>query len=231
MGYTLLFRRYAPFAKFGFGFEGDHRVGPSTSMLATARTIGVVPFARGSVGSVKGDSSGTEYVGGGDWLRKMAGRHKSHVSSVISKECISANTISFRASTAGANPMVPGAPDIDTIVDFCAEWIASGLRFSGVVRGDDFPNAEVFVLDSGSVGCLLFDGRTTGGQDTGPIIRLAGSHETQILGAFSCAVPILPSGAFVSPKNRCPVTMMESAARRWRGAGGQFNGAGATGRW
>jgi hypothetical protein len=49
MGFFLVFRRYAP---FGFGFEGDHRSGPSVSMRATARTIGTVPFDRGCVGSM-----------------------------------------------------------------------------------------------------------------------------------------------------------------------------------
>jgi hypothetical protein len=42
MNFVLVFRRYAPFAKFGFGFEGDQRTGPSISLLATARTIGIV---------------------------------------------------------------------------------------------------------------------------------------------------------------------------------------------
>jgi hypothetical protein len=87
--------------------------------------------------------------------------------------------------------MIPGAPDIDTFIDFRAEWMGTGFRVHGLVRGDDFPNAEVFVLDPIGHGCLLFDGRTTGGQDTGPIMRLAGAYESRRLGLFNCAMPLL----------------------------------------
>ena len=88
MGYFLVFRRYAPFVTFGFGFEGDHRIGPSVSMQATARTIGVVPFQRGSVGLISATTSGTHYDGAGAWVRKLAGNPKSNVSSSISDKVI-----------------------------------------------------------------------------------------------------------------------------------------------
>ena len=232
MGFLLVFRRYAPFLKFGFGFEGDNRSGPSASMSAKARTIGTVPFDRRNIGSVEAGSSGTEFLGLGDWLRKVAGFHKSKVSCSISNKVISTNFLSFTASTAGSNPMFRGiAPDIDTFVDFRVEWLGSGLRFVGRIRGDDFPNAEVFVVDSKGLGCLLFDGRTTGGQDTGPITRLAGSHENQVLGSFHCTVPLSPAGVFVTMKTSCPVTKMEQAKGRripWTAGGGRFSGAGAS---
>jgi hypothetical protein len=234
MGFILVFRRYAPFSKFGFGFEGDNRTGPSVSMEATARTIGLVPFERGSVGSIHAESSGTEFLGLGAWVRKLAGKRKSKVSCSISNKIMSKNSLSFTASTAGANPMVPGAPDIDTFVDFGVEWIGKGLRFRGSVRGDDFPNAEVFVLDSKGFGCLLFDGRTTGGQDTGPLTRLAGPHESQNLGSFSCAVTLSPGGIFLSSKLSCPSTTMEQTAGHrvaWDGSGGKFSGGGASLQW
>jgi hypothetical protein len=234
MGFALVFRRYAPFARFGFGFDGDHRQSPSVSMQATARTTGVVPFARGSIDSLHANSSGTQFTGGGDWLRKLLGRHVSNVTCKLSNKLVSTSSVSFTASTAGANPMVPGAPDIDTFVDFRAVWSGTGVRFFGVVRGDDFPNAEVFVLDSKGQGFLLFDGRTTGGQNTGPMTRLAGAHASQTLGTFQCAVPLSPQGIFLSARNSCPVTKMEpgkppSQARL--GRGGQFARGGATGRW
>jgi len=144
----------------------------------------------------------------------------------------SKNSISFSASTAGANPMIPGAPDVDTFVDFRAEWVGTGLRFQGNLRGDDFPNAEVFVLDSKGQGCLLFDGRTTGGQNTGPMTRLAGAHQSQRLGSFHCAMPISSPGTFLAPRNICPMTKMEMRpGGRWGPGTGEFNGAGATSSW
>jgi hypothetical protein len=237
--FALVFRRYAPFAKFGFGFEGDNRGGPSLSVHATARTVGVVLFARGSVGSMTGTSSGTQFVGGGDFLRKLLGTPKSKVNCNLSRQHCGANSISFIASTAGANPMfrIRGignvAPDIDTFVDFSAEWVGSGVRFIGAVRGDDFPNAEVFVLDAKDQGCLLFDGRTTGGQDIGPMTRLAGAHELQRLGSFWCTMPLSSQGIFLHPKPSCSVTKMVAKERSaaWIGQGGQFTGGGASGRW
>lgn len=233
MTFLLVFRRYAPFAKFGLGFEGDHRVGASVSMQATARTWGIVPFERGSIGSMSGFSSGTQYVQW-DWLRQVLGKHWSNVSSTETNKHISTNSISFTASTAGANPMLGGlAPDIDTFVDFRAHWHGSGVRFSGDIRGDDFPNAEVFVLDARTTGCLLFDGRTTGGQYTGPMTRLAGAHQRQILGHFLCSMLLSPAGVFLHPKNSCPVTTMQPyrAGPAWAGGSGQFSGAGASGRF
>jgi hypothetical protein len=233
MSFLLVFRRYAPFSKFGFGYEGDHRKTSSVSMHATARTIGIVPFARGFIGSLRSESSGTEYVGGGDRIRQFLGKKESKVSSTETDKHTSPNSISFTASTSGANPMVRKAPDIDTFVDFRAEWHGSGVRFSGAIRGDDFPNAEVFVLDARSRACLLFDGRTTGGQDTGPITRLAGSHESQGLGRFFCSMPLSPDGFFLHSKSLGPVTIMQppKAGPAWSGGGGQSFGGGASGRY
>jgi len=209
MGFVLVFRRYAPFNQFGLGFEGDHRTGPSISMNATARTVGVVPFDRGNVGSIGAASSGTEFTGGGDWLRRVLGRHHSKVACSVSNRVVSQSSIGFSASTAGANPMVPVvAPAIDTDVDLRADWAGNGLHLQGVVRGDNFPNAEVFVLDARATGCLLFDGRTTGGRETGPMTRLAGSHATQRLGAFSVTLPLSRDSLFPAARTSCPVTTM-----------------------
>jgi hypothetical protein len=203
-------------------------------MKATARTIGIVPFERGSIGSIHAESSGTEFLGLGEWVRRVAGKHMSAVKCAISNPIAAANSLSFTASTAGANPMVPLAPDIDTYVDFRVEWIGAGVRFQGSVRGDDFPNAEVFVLDTKNTGCLVFDGRTTGGQDTGPITRLAGDHQGQRLGSFSCAISLSPAGTFLAAKTSGPITKMQQTPGRrvpWTGQGGQFAGGGASSRW
>lgn len=234
MAFVLVFRRYAPFASFGFGFEGDHRDKPSVSLLASARTIGCVPFARGSVGAMQAYSSGTQFVGAGDAVRRFLGRPLSTVQNALRTSIVSTNAISFTARTAGANPMLPGAPDIDTILDVRVEWIANSLRVQGSVRGDDFPNAEVFVLDAKEAGCLLFDGRTTGGQNTGPITRLAGAHDGQWLGSFSYAIGLGADGGFIASKPACPITVMKQAPQPVGGAlgnGGRFSGGGATGRW
>lgn len=209
MGIVLVFRRYAPFPSFGFGFEGDNRTGPSVSMHATARTSGMVPFERGNIGSIAAESSGTEFVGLGKWIRKVAGRHYSNVVCAVTNKVTTHNFVAFTASTAGGNPMVPlVAPDIDTFVDLRVDWIGSSLRVQGTIRGDDFPNAEVFLIDMNGTGCLVFDGRTTGGQSMGPITRLAGGHESQRLGNFNVTTGISPADTFVHPRTICPRTAM-----------------------
>ena len=189
MLYSLWFRRYAPFAEFGFGFEGDKRTAASTSFADTARTSGGCSFGPDAVGPGYGTSSGT--------------RHKlsstSAISKVTSSVAVATRTLSivrFTAMTAGANPMVPGAPEIDTFVDLSASFSSSAITVEGTVRGDTFPNAEVFVIDGAGKAILLWDYATTGGQDTGPMTRLAGSHSTTTLGTFSVRLPIKPSGAF-----------------------------------
>jgi hypothetical protein len=107
--------------------------------------------------------------------------------------------ISFTAYTAGSNPCVPGAPDIDTFVDLDAVFSMSSVVFSGKVRGDSFPNAEVWVYD-GTVNpgyVLLFDFRTGGGQNTGPA-TLFGSGKSNVLGTFQVTIPTDKSGRFLN---------------------------------
>ena len=80
--------------------------------------------------------------------------------------------------------MVPMAPTIDTFVDAYVIFRERTLQIEGTVRGDDFPNAEVFVVDRMGGSVLLFDFKTSGGQQTGPMTRLWGAHEKQLLGQF-----------------------------------------------
>lgn len=204
----MVFRRYAPFEQFGGGFEGDNRSGPSTDLSATARTTGKVPFDKQGVGMITGISSGTQFVGAGSTVGKILGKHTSAVSASLASSSKIKNGVSLVAYTAGANPMVPGAPEIDTFVDFTAEWIGSSLRLSGAVRGDNFPNCEVFVVDDAGTSCLLFDGRTNGGQTTGPMTRLVGKNESQSLGGFNLVTGLSKSGNFAAPRTSCPISQM-----------------------
>ena len=112
MAYVLFFRRYAPFASFGGGFEGDHRTVASTSLSESARTIGAIAFGPGFVGTITGTSCGTTYVGLGPTIAKTLGRHYSKVMSSVSVKTSTLSAVSFIAETAGANPMIPGAPTL-----------------------------------------------------------------------------------------------------------------------
>lgn len=205
--YYLVFRRYAPFSQFGFGFEGDHRSGPSISLVDSARTIGMVPFSSDSVSDMDAFSSGTELTGAGIDVQEFLGKHFSEVEAKVINQEISPGSISFSATTSGANPLAPGAPAIDTAIDFSAQWSGDHVSFEGTLRGDNFPNAEVFVLDRAGYGGLLFDGLTTGGRNTGPMTRLWGKHAQQVLGSFSAIVSTQSGEEFMNSFS-CHATTM-----------------------
>ncbi|WKB50892.1 hypothetical protein [Eleftheria terrae] len=200
--YTLVFRRYAPFKSFGFGFEGDGREGPSTRLEDTSRTMGTVGFERGSVTPICGTSSGSTFVGLGAYVERLLRRHYSAVRSSVKVTGRSLQQLRFTAMTAGANPMVPGAPTIDTFVDIVASFSSNALVLQGKVRGDSFPNAEVFVVDTRGQPVLLFHFATTGGRQSGPFLRLAGNHSGQTIGTFEKRIPLDGNGGFVTTGTR-----------------------------
>lgn len=196
MIYGLFFRRYAPFATFGGGFEGDSRSTASTSLTATARTIGSLMFAPGNVSEVSATSSGTAFTGLGAKVERLLGKHHSKVTASVAVSTRTLDCLRFVAQTSGANPMVPAAPAIDTYLDMQVTFRSQAIELSGTMRGDDFPNAEVFVTDATGQAVLIFEFATDGGQTTGPMTRLAGDHSGQVLGTFSKRISLVKGGAF-----------------------------------
>jgi hypothetical protein len=193
MAYCLVLKRYAPFTTFGGGFEGDSRTGPSPDRAATARTVGVVDFDISDITPViYGYSSGTRW-------RRNAAHSFAKVAASITVKTKTATSLSFIAYTAGANPLVPASPDIDTFVDLSITFHNRSIVFEGRVRGDSFPNAEVWAYDDPSDGnyVLLFDYRTEGGRNTGPL-RLPGSHSSSNLGQIFLTVPMERTGRFLA---------------------------------
>lgn len=203
MIYGFFFRRYAPFDTFGFGYEGDGRDAASTSLTATARTIGAINFAPGNVGELSGTSSGTGFAGFGKAIQQRLGTRHSKVTSSVHVTTRSVDCLRFTAQTSGANPMVPApsklVPAIDTFVDVHIVFRSNTIEISGTVRGDSFPNAEIFATDAKGQSIMLFEYATTGGQNTGPFTRLVGSHSDQILGEFSKRIATSGDGAFIWP--------------------------------
>ena len=202
--YALWFRRYAPFSSFGFPpFEGDHRTGPSTSPKATSRTYGCVMFNRRSVVNHFANSSGTRYTLGLD------AEAVADVSMTVVRTTLHGpDLIEFKASTAGANPLVPGSPDIDTFVDVRVSFLPPNfMSIRCEARGDNFPNLEVFLRSAGDRSALLIDGRTTGGRRTGPMSRLAGSHADQLLGLTQATYVLDADGRLIHDYVASPTVM------------------------
>lgn len=194
--YGLWFRRYAPFATFGnigIGeFEGDTRTQASGSISDSSRTYGCVLFSRTEAVRAYGGSSGTIL------FPKLGGpiHGMATVKTAFRKGASKTTGIAFSASTEGGNPLVPGAPEIDTgvnvEVDFSTPY---RMAISGEVFGDNFPNLEVFVYCYRSrTSVILVDGRTTGGRDSGPGSRLFGSHATHRIARFDVSVSLDGAG-------------------------------------
>jgi hypothetical protein len=167
--YALVFRRYAPFKSFGGGFEGDTRKSASTRDDASHRTSAVIRFNRSGVLNTSGSSSGTEWLVGGKKFANVTVK-------VTNFEQQDKGVFIFQATSAGSNPLVPGAPDIDTRVLFGAAFSRGYLGVNGFVSGDGFPNCEVFIKGPKGGTMLLVDYRTSSSGTTGPATRLPGAN-------------------------------------------------------
>ncbi|MDA9004121.1 hypothetical protein N9J26_01385 [bacterium] len=98
---------------------------------------------------------------------------------------LSKNSLTFFASTAGSNPLMKGAPDIDTFVRIKIELVNKALKVDGEVFGDDFPSTAIFIKNNISrEHVCIFHNTTTAGKNIGPFTRLFGSHESQSLGTI-----------------------------------------------
>jgi hypothetical protein len=185
--FLMIFRRFAPFASFGGGFEGDNRIA-TADPAASSRTSGSVMFDETRAQPLSGASSGTAYVGPFEVMKdigpRFLGRHFAKVSLKLSNFRSAGNGIQFTAYTEGGNPMVPGAPDIDTFVDLVAHFGPDRVNFTGDLRGDGFPNAEVIFVDPTGKAHLVLDYRTSSGI-TGPMTRLMGNGDTNKFARFS----------------------------------------------
>jgi hypothetical protein len=237
--YSLYVRRYAPFASFGGGFEGDAR-GFSTSLTATSRTVGVATFGpcMGSEIGATAYSTGSSWVGPWEVRKKYSlgsiGAHKAQVAVSILNVVVSEGTVSFTLYTEGNLPFkdialhrtlakavdwanhalrpnsrnLQGTPDIDTFVDFAVVFSDNKLIFDGAVRGDGFPNAEVFVLDAASQAVALVDYRTRSGV-SGPFHRLWGPHAHCKFAFFHREVDLKHDGTFGTGAGRPPAVFQE----------------------
>ena len=80
-------------------------------------------------------------TGVGTGVARFPDRQFPKVTSSVVVSTKTQNSLRFTAQTAGANPMIPGSPTIDTCVDMVITFSPRAIDLSGVVRGDDFPNA------------------------------------------------------------------------------------------
>ncbi len=85
---------------------------------------------------------------------------------------------------AGANPLIPGSPDIDTHLDMSGTVTTGQACYSGHLYGDAFPNSEVFVINSRGQAATLVNFATSDDPNTSGLVDLFGDNDKD-MGSFS----------------------------------------------
>jgi hypothetical protein len=183
----LYLRSFAPWKQFGgcalplvgtciweAGFGGDDR-SFTTSLYGVTSRITAKISARGGI------LQATSFSDPSHW-----GPFES-VS--IPRHSLEGNAAQFRFDVAGHNPLVPGAPDIDLHLNIKIERTDRGRTFSGDLRGDAFPSAEIFVTGDlgGRPSTMLHTSQAQGGPEAGPLLLFGDNRRS--MGIFYQFIP------------------------------------------
>jgi RHS repeat-associated protein len=168
LNYILHFRLFAPWETFGFGFGGDSRsFSTSTDPSVTSRVNSTVTI----------DVAGNRVLGSRGWSdpSHWGPFTRTGTPSVSVNRTGAANSRTIEVS--GANPLFGDeAPPIDaTLTLYWRLKDSGGACFDGVVVGDAFPNAEVFVERQGKK-TSLHTFETSGDRNLGPLNYLPGKN-------------------------------------------------------
>jgi hypothetical protein len=193
----LWLRSYAPFKKFGGGYEGDDR-GPSTDTRETSRIFYVFTFdyakmAKVSVTALCDASSAagflprllayTSPVARLDMQGRLHAKGHAHQTTTLEPLGRPGTGFAMCAQVSAAVPLVgvAAAIDIQLSVRITKTWNGS-LSISGNIMGDGFPNCEVFIRDAAGDSVLLHSFRTRG-DHAGPYVYLPGQN-FRLMGGF-----------------------------------------------
>lgn len=123
---------------------------------------------------------------------------RAHVAVTDKSQAASAMDGEIDVVSAGANPLVPFAPDIDTSLRFSYELKPGALELQGNVWGDRFPNAELLVADHSGATVTLGDFQTKGGAKLGVFSLVGDAPRTPAfdLVPFHAEIPLDADGDF-----------------------------------
>ncbi len=175
--YPITIRSFAPFKTFGGGFHGDNR-GYSTSGSASARVHQRINFDTDKNSMTLSNWSSPTWHSAAPGFKRTAKPSGGFTSGYgIFKEGSDKN-FSFSTSYAGANPLTPGAPNIDVASNFYInENKEKGfLQVRGALTGDNFPSTESFITDPSGQSVFLGIGLYEGS----PFTSLSGENERPI---------------------------------------------------
>jgi hypothetical protein len=194
-------RRFAPFYTFGGGFEGDAKSrhitmsnegqgGFTTDPNATSRTSMTV-----KVDGLLLESAGHADLSSNVYFDAV---DRADVAVTDKSQAVSAMDGEIDAVSAGANPLVPFAPDIDTSLRFSYELKPGALELQGNVWGDRFPNAELLVTDHSGATVTLGDFQTERGAKSGVFSLVGDAPRTPAfdLVPFHAEIPLDANGDF-----------------------------------
>jgi hypothetical protein len=201
-------RGYAPFRRFGGGYAGDER-SASVDTRATARlwyvlTVNVAGMTRISTNTWSDESHGHGWFPRALFATAPLSAGIDHNGTVVGRGIPTQRTgftaigrpghgFAVAVDLAGPNPLVGMAADIDIQLNMRVEKDRNGLAVAGNLRGDGFPNAEVFLRDAAGDAVFVHTYETPGGADTGPYEYLPG-HNFRMMGSFHKRIAITEIG-------------------------------------
>ena len=196
--YPITIRSFAPFKSFGGGFHGDNR-SYSTNKNATARVHQRIDFDTDKT-TLKASawSSPTWHTAAPGFKRTAKPDIKIEEGSFKINQSGDNKNFEFATHHSGANPLTPGAPNIDVFSSFSiTENKKDGtLSISGKLTGDNFPSTEAFITDP--AGTNLFIG--VGFYEGSPLSSLWGENKDRKITDFSFSITTDDKGNFTGVK-------------------------------
>jgi RHS repeat-associated protein len=196
--YPITIRSFAPFKTFGGGFHGDNR-GYSTDQNASARVHQKINFDTDKTTiSAKTWSSPTWHSTAPGFVRTATPEGGIEKGSFKIKSSGDEKNFEFKSNYAGANPLTPGAPDINVFssLSITENKKEGALNVAGKLTGDNFPSTEAFISDPSGQSVFLGVGFYEGS----PFTSLWGENKDRDVASFNLSITTDADGNFTGVK-------------------------------
>lgn len=190
--YPITIRSFAPFKTFGGGFHGDNR-GFTTSASASARVHQRINFDTDKTSLKTNTWSSPTWHSTAPGFKKTA-KPSVEINRFETSNNSDVSNFSFGTHYSGANPLTPGAPNIDVFSNFhiSENKKAGTLSISGSLSGDNFPSTEAFISDPSGQNVFISVGLYEGS----PFTSLWGENEDRSITDFSFTITTDKDGNF-----------------------------------
>ncbi len=179
--YRFVVRAFVPTPTFAWGWGGDDR-GFSASFYASSRLHHYAALETDD-GSIM--TWGFQGVSKHPVLGSEQGEPTLSATTIapVNEDRNGSRTFHFMLKTAGSDPLVPGAPDVDlnTEIVITENKKRHKLSLTALIRGDKFPDAEALIQDPS--GQTVFIGTFAWESGSSPYWSLFGEGEDQMIRA------------------------------------------------